>query len=419
MDGFAYKSGELHAGDLTVEEIAAKVGTPFYLYSAQGITDNFLQLKNAFGNRQHHIHYAIKANSNLALLALLDKLGAGFDVVSGGELTRVIKAGSTADKIVFSGVGKSEAEIELALNSQIAAVNIESEAELDRLQDCAARMNMVAQTALRVNPDVDAGTHEYISTGLKENKFGVDSETAIELYKKMQSLRNVNPIGIAYHIGSQITSLAPYVDSIKKVLMLVDQLAELGITINNLDMGGGLGIRYKDETPPSFDSYVNALVNTVDENHSHMNISIEPGRSIIGNAGLLITRVEYLKSNHDKHFAIVDAAMNDLIRPALYKAWMSISEVSKGNKTLKKNYDIVGPVCESADFLGKNRELAIKQGDLLAVQSCGAYCMSMSSNYNSRPRPAEVLVDHNQFHIIRQRENYEDLFAQEKIPDFR
>ena len=417
MDGFEYKRGELYAGELSISDIADQVGTPFYVYSAQGLSNNFLTLKNAFGDRQHQIHYAIKANPNLALLALLNKLGAGFDVVSGGELARALKAGASADNIVFSGVGKSQAEIEMALKESISCINIESAAELDRLQACAARMNTTAQVAIRVNPDVDAGTHEYISTGLKENKFGVDSETAIELFKKMRTLENVNPIGIAYHIGSQITTLAPYVDSIKKVLGLIDQLAMLGIQIKHLDMGGGLGIRYQDETPPTFDAYVASLINTVDENHNHLNISIEPGRSIIGNAGLLITRVEYLKNNNDKHFAIVDAAMNDLIRPALYKAWMTISEVSQNNNPVKQSYDVVGPVCESADFLGKNRELAINQGDLLAVQSSGAYAMSMSSNYNSRPRPAEVLIDNERLHVIRERETYEDLFAREIIPE--
>ena len=415
MDGFAYKSGELYAGELSISDLASQVGTPFYIYSAQGLRDNFLALKNAFGNRQQQIHYAIKANPNLALLALLHQLGAGFDVVSGGELTRALKAGASADQIVFSGVGKSEAELELALEKSIACINIESAAELDRLQGCATRMNRTANVAIRVNPDVDAGTHEYISTGLKENKFGVDSQTAMRLFKTMQSLENVNPVGIAYHIGSQITTLAPYVDSIKKVLGLIDELETLGINIKHLDMGGGLGIRYQDETPPSFEDYVNALVTTVDKNHSHLHLSIEPGRSIIGNAGLLITKVEYLKNNNDKHFAIVDAAMNDLIRPALYKAWMTISEVSQNNQHSKQSYDVVGPVCESADFLGKNRELAINQGDLLAVQSSGAYAMSMSSNYNSRPRPAEVLVDNDRFHIIRRRETYEDLFAHEII----
>ena len=416
MDGFAYKSGELFAGELSISDIARQVGTPFYVYSAEGLRNNFLALKNAFGDRQHHIHYAIKANPNLALLALLNKLGAGFDVVSGGELTRVLKAGASADNIVFSGVGKSQHEIELALKESIACINIESAAELDRLQSCAARMNVTAKVAIRVNPDVDAGTHEYISTGLKENKFGIDSETAIELFKKMQTLENINPVGIAYHIGSQITTLAPYVDSIKKVLGLIDQLESLGIRIQNLDMGGGLGIRYQDETPPSFEAYVNSLVDTVDKSHGHLNISIEPGRSIIGNAGLLVTRVEYLKNNNDKHFAIVDAAMNDLIRPALYKAWMTISEVSMDNTAAKQSYDVVGPVCESADFLGKNRELSINQGDLLAVQSSGAYAMSMSSNYNSRPRPPEILIDNDQLHVIRERETYEDLFSREIIP---
>ena len=418
MDGFEYKNEQLYAGQLSVKEIAECVGTPFYLYSAQGIENNFLRLKNAFGQRKHHIHYAIKANSNIALLAYLKNLGAGFDVVSAGELIRALKAGSLPEDIVFSGVGKSEAEIRLALQSNIHSINIESAAELERLQDCAADLNVVAQAAIRVNPDVDAGTHEYISTGLKENKFGVDRRTALELYQQMHDMTHVNPVGIAYHIGSQITTLEPLTDALTKVLTLIDELGELGISIKNLDMGGGLGIRYEDENPPTFENYVKTLVDSVDQHHSHLLLSIEPGRSIIGNAGILVTKVEYLKTNNEKHFAVVDAAMNDLLRPALYKAWMKISEVDSNSDAVSKHYDIVGPVCESADFLGKNRELAIEQGDLLAVQSSGAYSMSMSSNYNSRPRPAEVLVDNANFHIIRQRERYEDLFADETIPDF-
>lgn len=418
MDGFDYSGGQLFAGKLSISDIAREVGTPFYVYSAQGLARNFLSLKHAFGDRQHQIHYAIKANPNLALLAFLNRLGAGFDVVSGGELVRALKAGANASNIVFSGVGKSEPEIELALSESIACLNIESAAELERIQKCAARANTNARVAVRVNPDVDAGTHEYISTGLKENKFGVDSDTAVMLYKNMQSLDNIRPVGIAYHIGSQITTLGPYVDAIKKVLGLIDQLEADGISIEHLDMGGGLGIRYRDETPPSFEEYVNALVTTVDQNHSHLRLSIEPGRSIVGNTGLLITKVEYLKTNHGRNFAIVDAAMNDLIRPALYKAWMTISEVCQHKNTHTQSYDVVGPVCESADFFGKDRPLAITQGDLLAVQSSGAYSMSMSSNYNSRPRPAEVLVDNDRLHIIRQRENYDDLYDREIIPDF-
>lgn len=418
MDGFEYKSGELYAGEISVKEIEAQVGTPFYLYSAQGISNNFLALKRAFGHRRHQIHYAIKANPNLALLALLNKLGAGFDVVSGGELTRALEAGAPPDNIVFSGVGKSKSEIELALRKRICCINIESAAELDRVQTSAARTNSIANVAIRVNPDVDAGTHEYISTGLRENKFGVDTETAIGLYKKIQSLENVSSTGIACHIGSQITTLAPYIDAVKKVLDLIDRLAESGIVIGHLDMGGGLGIRYKDETPPSFDAYVDSLMATVDKNHSHLRLSIEPGRCIIGNAGLLITKVEYLKSTTDRHFAIVDAAMNDLIRPALYQAWMKISEVSRNHNPAKQLYDVVGPVCESADFLGKHRELAINEGDLLAVHSSGAYAMSMSSNYNSRPRPAEVLIDNDRLHIIRERESYDELFSREVIPEY-
>jgi len=417
MDGFEYKQGALYAGDLAIADIAEQVGTPFYVYSAQGIKENFQALKRAFGKREHYIHYAIKANPNLGLLAYLDKLGAGFDVVSGGELTRALKI-TSADNIVFSGVGKSEEELKLAVMHNLSSINIESAAELDRLQHIAAQLDTNAKIAVRVNPDVDAQTHEYISTGLKENKFGVNNDTAIVLYQQILTMPNIDAVGIACHIGSQITTLDPLVEAVKKVLQLVDQLAESGVEIKNLDMGGGLGIRYKDEQPPSFEDYVTALISTVDENHSHLNISIEPGRSIIGNTGLLVTKVEYLKTNNQKHFAVVDAAMNDLIRPALYKAWMNISEVEQNESKALREYDVVGPICESADFLGKNRELAIEQGDLIAVQSAGAYSMSMSSNYNSRPKPVEILVDGSEFHIIRKRESYQDLFDKENIPNF-
>ena len=417
MDGFEYKQGNLYASDVAIADIAKQVGTPFYVYSAQGIKDNFLRLKNAFSERQHQIHYAVKANSNLGLLAYLNNLGAGFDVVSGGELTRALKVTST-DKIVFSGVGKSEAEIRLALENDISSINIESAAELERLQSIAAELGAIAQTAIRVNPDVDAKTHEYISTGLKENKFGVDNETAISLYQKTLIMPNINAAGIAFHIGSQITSLEPMVEAVKKVLTLVDHLANLGIEIKSLDLGGGLGIRYQDENPPSYEDYVAALLKAVDKNHDHLQVSIEPGRSIVGNAGLLVTKIEYLKTNNEKHFAVVDAAMNDLIRPALYKAWMNISEVSQDSGKPSREYDVVGPICESADFLGKNRQLAIEQGDLIAVQSAGAYSMCMSSNYNSRPRPAEVLVDGDKIHVIGKRESYRDLFDKEVIPEF-
>ncbi len=417
MDGFEYKQGDLYADDLLIADLADQIGTPFFVYSAQGIRSNFRRLQSAFGQRQHQIHYAVKANPNLGLLACLSKLGAGFDVVSGGELTRALKVSNPED-IVFSGVGKSEEEIRLALEHNISSINIESAAELKRIQTIAQSMNKSATVAVRVNPDVDAKTHEYISTGLKENKFGVDTETAIGLYQQIQSLPNIKAPSIAYHIGSQIMQLGPMIDAINKVLVLVDQLLELGIVIKHLDLGGGLGIRYQDENPPLFEDYVQALVSTVDKQHPHLHISIEPGRSIVGNTGLLISKVEYLKNNSGKHFAIVDAAMNDLIRPALYKAWMNICEVQQNDSKSRRDYDVVGPICESADFLGKNRSLAIEQGDLIAVQSTGAYCSSMASNYNSRPRPAEVLVDGDKFHIIRQRESYNDLFDREIIPEF-
>ena len=417
MDGFEYKQGDLYAGDLSIADIADRIGTPLYVYSAAGIRNNFQRLQTAFGERQHQIHYAVKANPNLGILAYLNKLGAGFDVVSGGELTRALKV-NAPDKIVFSGVGKSEDEIRLALENGISSINIESESELKRIEIIAESMGKVATIAVRVNPDVDAQTHEYISTGLKENKFGVDTETAIKLYQQMQSMPNINPQGIAYHIGSQITNLEPMVDAINKVLMLVDRLSDKGVNLKHLDLGGGLGIRYQNENPPSFEDYVEALVSTVDKQHPHLEISIEPGRSIVGNAGLLITKVEYLKTNNQKRFAVIDAAMNDLIRPSLYKAWMNISEVHRDSNKPQYNYDVVGPICESADFLGKDRPLAIQQGDLIAVQSAGAYCSSMASNYNSRPRPAEVLVDGNQIHIICERETYSDLFDKEIIPGF-
>lgn len=418
MHGYEHKHGELFAGQIPIHDIADQVGTPFYVYSAQGIESNFRALKDAFGARTHQINYAVKANPNLAILALLNNLGAGFDVVSGGELTRALKAGASPDNICFSGVGKSEAEIRLALESGIASINIESGAELERVQTIAATLDTVARIALRINPDVDAQTHEYISTGLKQNKFGIDASQAIALYRRAADLPNLEPTGLAYHIGSQIISLTPLVEATKKALELVTLLAGEGIVIEHLDMGGGLGIRYQDETPPSLAAYVDALVQTVDQTHPQLGLSIEPGRSIIGHAGVLVTRIEYLKTNNDNHFAIVDAAMNDLIRPSLYKAWMEICAVHEHPDLPAKLYDIVGPVCESADFLGKQRELAIHQGDLLAVKTAGAYAMSMSSNYNSRPRAAEVLVDGDAFHVIRQRETCEDLFALESIPEF-
>ncbi len=412
MSFFSHRNGELHAENVALSQIAAEFGTPCYVYSRAALTDVFQRYDRAFGSRPHLICYAAKANSNLAILNVLARLGSGFDIVSVGELERVLAAGGDPRKIVFSGVGKSAEEMRRALAVGIRCFNVESESELQRLEKVAGEAGKKAPVSLRVNPDVDAKTHPYISTGLKENKFGVPFEEALRIYRSARQLRNLNVVGIDCHIGSQLTEVAPFVDAFRKVLGLVDALATEGITVSHLDLGGGLGIRYRDEVPPPPDQYVAALFDVIGGRKQE--ILLEPGRSIVGNAGLLLTRVEYLKHGAARNFAIVDAAMNDLMRPALYDAWHEVMPVRPGTGAARR-YEIVGPVCESGDFLARDRELALKESDLLAIMSAGAYGMAMSSNYNSRPRAAEVMVDGDRMHLIRERERTTELYAGERL----
>jgi diaminopimelate decarboxylase len=401
---------ELCVEKVRLQEIAQQFGTPCYVYSRAALTETFLAYDRALAGRSHLVCYAVKANPNLAILNVFARLGAGFDIVSGGELKRVLAAGGAPEKIVFSGVGKREDEMRQALSSGILCFNLESESEMLRLDRVAGKMGKIAPVSLRVNPDVDAKTHPYISTGLKENKFGVAYTDALRLYRLAHSLPNLRVTGIDCHIGSQLTEVTPFVDALEKVLYLVDTLKAEGISISHLDLGGGLGIRYRDETPPEVGDYVQALLSKLGQRSEK--ILFEPGRSLVGNAGLLLTRIEYIKRGEDRNFAIVDAAMNDLMRPALYDAYHEIVAANPADVAACK-YEIVGPVCESGDFLGRNRELRITENDLLAVLSAGAYGMSMSSNYNTRPRVAEVMVDGDHVYLVRAREKIEDLFALE------
>jgi diaminopimelate decarboxylase len=406
----ADRDDELHVENVPLTRVAEKFGTPSFVYSRAALTTAFQTYDNAFGDRSHLICYAAKANSNLAILDVLARLGSGFDIVSGGELKRVLAAGGDPRKIVFSGVGKSASELHDALAADILCFNVESESELMRLQRVAADMGRTAPVSLRVNPDVDARTHPYISTGLRQNKFGVEFADALRLFRRAHETQNLKVCGIDCHIGSQLTELAPLADAARKVVELVDQLAKDGIHVEHIDFGGGLGIRYTDESPPTADQFVRMLVDAVGQRPQ--TILIEPGRSLAGNAGLLLTRVEYLKHGAEKNFAVVDAAMNDLMRPALYDAHHDIRSV-RPSGSASAVYDVVGPICESGDFLGKNRTLAAAEGDLLAVMSAGAYAMSMSSNYNTRPRAAEVMIDGDSMHLVRPRESVEDLYAHE------
>ena len=408
---FNYQDNQLFVEQVPLAEIAHRFGTPCYVYSHAELTDGYREFEQAFAGREHLICYAVKANSNLAILHLLAWMGAGFDIVSGGELQRVLAAGGAASKVVFSGVGKSVTEMRLALNAEILCFNVESEAELMRLNEVAGIMGKVAPVSLRVNPDVDAKTHPYISTGLKQNKFGVAYTEALALYRKASKLLHLRVTGMDCHIGSQLTETSPFIAAIDKVLTLVDSLSSEGITLEHLDMGGGLGIRYDDETPPAIADYVSALLAALQGRSEK--IIVEPGRVLVGNAGVLLTRIEYLKHGEEKNFAIVDAAMNDLMRPALYDAYHHIQPVFQ-NDVPAKIYEVVGPVCETGDFLGHARELAVSQADLLAVMSAGAYGMSMSSNYNTRPRAAEVMVSGSSVQLIRERESVQHLFAGEK-----
>jgi len=413
MDYFNYLDGRLLAEQVDVQQLAATHGTPLYVYSRATLERHWTAFDQALGDHPHLVCYAVKANSNLAVLALLAKLGSGFDIVSGGELARVLRAGGDPAKIVFSGVGKTVAEMEQALETGIRCFNVESGDELTRLDNVARAHGTVAPVSLRVNPDVDANTHPYISTGLKENKFGISVDAALDAYRQAADASHLRVEGMDCHIGSQLTEISPFVDALDRVLDLVDRLEAQEIVIHHLDLGGGLGVQYGDEHPPSPQEYVRPLVARLA--NTDKEILIEPGRAIAANAGILVSEVQYLKESADKNFAIVDAAMNDLIRPALYNAWQDIIPVIPRADD-RVNWDIVGPVCETGDFLGKNRALALRQGDLLAVRSAGAYGFTMSSNYNSRPRAAEILVDGTDAHIIRARETIDSLFATESIP---
>lgn len=413
MDYFNYKNDLLYAEDVPLKSIASTHGTPCYVYSRATLERHWHAFDDAFTGHPHLLCYAVKANSNLAVLDVLARLGSGFDIVSIGELERVIKVGGNPGKIVFSGVGKRVDEMQSALLRGIRCFNIESEPELERLSRVATGLGMEAPIALRVNPDVDAQTHPYISTGLKENKFGIPINAAVALYQKAAQLPGLKISGIDCHIGSQLTELSPFLDALDRILLLVDRLAKLGIAIDHLDIGGGLGVPYQDETPPSPAEYAQALSSRLQD--KPFEIFMEPGRAIAANAGILLTRVEYLKPTEEKDFAIVDAAMNDLIRPALYQSWQEIVPVDSNSRGQASHYDIVGPVCETGDFLGKNRQLSLSPGDLLAIRSAGAYGFVMASNYNSRPRPAEVMVDGADMYLVRQRETLAELYRGEHL----
>lgn len=411
MDHFEYRAGMLHAEDVSLVDLAERFGTPLYIYSRATLERHYRAFDDAFGDHPHRICYAVKANSNIAVLNLLARLGAGFDIVSGGELTRVLRAGGDPAGIVFSGVGKTADEMELALAAGIHCFNVESAAELELLNLVAGEQDTVAPVSIRVNPDVDAQTHPYISTGLKENKFGVDILDAPALYQRAHELPHLNVIGVDCHIGSQLTSLAPFLDAADRVLDLIEKLRHRGIHIQHLDIGGGLGVRYRDETPPLPADYVRELLKRLPDD---LPVHMEPGRAIAANAGVFLTRVLYLKPTAHRNFAIIDGAMNDLIRPSLYSAWQEIVPVAPHDADCR-DWDIVGPVCETGDFLGKERALALEAGDLLAVRSAGAYGFSMASNYNSRNRAAEVIVDGDQAWLVRQRETFHDQLRLESL----
>jgi len=406
--------GRLHLEGVALDTLATRFGTPLYVYSRQALEDAYQSYVRAFADVPHQICYAVKANSSLAILNLFARLGAGFDIVSGGELARVVAAGGHPAKVVFSGVGKTTDEMRAALDAGILCFNVESVSELHRLNRVAAEMGKRAPVSFRVNPDVDPKTHPYISTGLKENKFGVAIAEAPALYRLAARLPNLEISGIDCHIGSQLIDLSPLVDAADRVLALVDALAAEGIRLRHIDLGGGVGIRYRDEPQPDLAEYGQALAARFAGRSEKL--LLEPGRSLVGNAGLLLTRVEYLKPGEDKNFAIVDAAMNDLMRPALYEAYHEITPVMSRDEPVR-NYDVVGPICETGDFIGFARDLSIEEGDLLAILSAGAYGMSMASNYNSRPRAAEVMIDKNEFHLIRERETLDGMMAGERLPD--
>jgi diaminopimelate decarboxylase len=412
VDHFTYRRGTLYAEELPVAGIADEHGTPCYVYSRAALESAFLQYRDALAGCDHLVCYAVKANSNLAVLDVLARLGAGFDIVSGGELERVVAAGGDPARTVFSGVGKRPAEMRRALELGIHCFNLESAAELEVLNRVASETGRPAPVSVRVNPDVDARTHPYISTGLRENKFGVTPEEALRVYRRAAELEYVQVVGLDCHIGSQLTEVSPFIDALRRMLELVDRLAADGIDIRHLDLGGGLGVRYRDEEPPSIGDYIDALRSEL--SGRDLQLILEPGRSISANAGLLLTRVEYLKSTPEHNFALVDAAMNDMIRPALYQAWLDIRRAEENGEGKRARWDVVGPVCETGDFLGRERDLRLSQGDLLALFGAGAYGFTMSSNYNSRGRAPEVMVDGDTVHLVRERERTADLFRRER-----
>ncbi len=412
MDHFNYHNNELFCEEVPAEALAEQYGTPLYVYSRATLERHWHAFDHALDGLDHLVCYAVKANSNLGVLNVLARLGSGFDIVSAGELRRVLTAGGQPENIVFSGVGKQAWEMQYALEQNILCFNVESASELELLNQVAAGCNKTARISLRVNPDVDAGTHPYISTGLKQNKFGVAHEDAESIYQRAAELSHIEVIGMDCHIGSQLTELAPYIDALDRLLELVEKLQQQGITISHLDLGGGLGIRYRDEEPPLPAEWSEALRDRLANFDGH--IVIEPGRAIAGNAGILLTRVDFLKPGEEKNFAIIDAAMNDLIRPSLYSAWQDIIAVKPRQDVEGRLYDVVGAICETGDFIGKDRELALAEQDLLAVRSSGAYGFVMSSNYNSRPRAAEVMVDGDQHYLVRERESFDDLIRGEQ-----
>lgn len=414
MDYFNYKNEQLFAEDISVSEIISQYGTPAYIYSRATLERHWHAFDKAFGEHRHLICFAVKSNSNLAVLNVMARLGSGFDIVSQGELERVLAAGGEANKIVFSGVAKSHNEIERALEVGIRCFNVESVPELYRINEIAGKMGKVAPISLRVNPDVDAHTHPYISTGLKENKFGISVNEARKVYQQAKTLEHIQIVGMDCHIGSQLTELQPFLDATDRLIILMEELKKDGIELHHLDLGGGLGVPYTDEMPPHPTEYVAALLEKL-KAYPNLEIILEPGRAITANAGILVTKVEYIKQNEDRHFAIVDTGMNDMIRPALYEAYMQIIEVNRPLATPKAVYDVVGPICETSDFLGKQRELAIEEGDLIAVRSAGAYGSTMSSTYNSRPQAVEIMVDGEQVHLIKQRASFTDLWRLENL----
>jgi len=413
MNHFKYKDQILFAENVDLRRVAKEVGTPCYVYSRATLERHWHAFDRVFKDHDHIVCYAVKANSNLAVLNILARLGSGFDIVSGGELERVLRAGGEPQKIVFSGIGKTRAEMKRALEVGVYCFNVESFSELKALNEVAGLELKTANVSIRINPDVDAGTHPYISTGLKENKFGIDFEQALSIFELAASLPNIKVSGIDCHIGSQLSELAPFVDALKRMLVLVDKLQAADISLTHIDVGGGLGVTYSDEQPPSPAEYAKAILAELKQRE--LKIILEPGRAIAANAGILMTQINYLKNSEHKNFAIVDAAMNDLLRPSLYQIWQNIIPVDKTQISPELVYDIVGPVCETGDFLGKDRPLSLQENDLLAVCTAGAYGFVMSSNYNTRPRVAEVLVDADEYHVVRKRETLSDLFAGEHI----